>query len=77
MSSHVIACHRMSSPHAAPSCHQVLPTSNAVVNRSTIARHLLSDPSDPFNRNKLTLDMVRPDTEMKVPPRPAPPSPTP
>ena len=31
---------------------------NFVYFRSTIARHLLSDQSDPFNRNPLTMDQV-------------------
>ena len=33
--------------------------------RSTIARHLLSDQSDPFNRAPLTMDMVEPDLKLK------------
>ena len=44
----------------------VLPTSTVTVNKETIARHLLSDGTDPFNRSELTLDMVRPDLEMKA-----------
>lgn len=43
----------------------ILPTSNVTVDRNTIARHLLSDPTDPFNRQPLTLEMVRPDDELK------------
>ncbi len=43
-----------------------LPTSNIVVDRPTIARHLLSDQSDPFNRQPLTMDMVQPDAELKL-----------
>jgi hypothetical protein len=35
------------------------------VDRSTIARHLLSDQSDPFTRAPLTMDMVVPQTELK------------
>jgi len=42
-----------------------LPASGVVVERSTIARHLLSDQSDPFNRAPLTMDMVEPDLELK------------
>ncbi|KAA0183918.1 hypothetical protein HAZT_HAZT005794 [Hyalella azteca] len=38
-----------------------LPSSEVVVERSTIARHLLSDQSDPFNRQPLTMDQVIPD----------------
>jgi ubiquitin conjugation factor E4 A len=33
--------------------------------RSTIARHLLSDQSDPFNRAPLTMDMVEQDVQLK------------
>lgn len=38
----------------------LLPTSNTVVDRSTIYQHLLSDQSDPFNRKALTIEMVIP-----------------
>ncbi|CAG2056146.1 unnamed protein product, partial [Timema podura] len=37
----------------------ILPSSRTTVDRSTIARHLLSDQSDPFNRAPLTMDMVQ------------------
>ncbi|XP_028967843.1 ubiquitin conjugation factor E4 A [Galendromus occidentalis] len=43
----------------------ILPTSNITVDRNTIARHLLSDPTDPFNRQPLTLEMVTPNVELK------------
>jgi ubiquitin conjugation factor E4 A len=43
----------------------VLPSSGKIVDRSTIARHILSDQFDPFNRQPLTMDMVRPATELK------------
>lgn len=43
----------------------LLPTSKTVVDRAIIARHILSDQSDPFNRMPLTMDMVVPDTELK------------
>lgn len=43
----------------------ILPSSRNIVDRSTIARHLLSDQNDPFNRAPLTLDMVIPHTELK------------
>lgn len=33
--------------------------------RPTIARHLLSDQRDPINRQPLTEDMLKPDTELK------------
>ena len=35
------------------------------VDRTTIARHLLSDQSDPFNRAPLILDMVEPHQELR------------
>jgi len=37
-----------------------LPSSGKIVCRSTIAKHLLSDEKDPFNRSPLTLDQVVP-----------------
>ena len=43
----------------------ILPSSRNIVDRSTIARHLLSDQNDPFNRSALSLDMVIPHTELK------------
>lgn len=43
-----------------------LPTSKKVIDRSTIARHLLSDQTDPFNRMPLSLQDVQPDTELKA-----------
>ncbi|XP_063221072.1 ubiquitin conjugation factor E4 A [Bacillus rossius redtenbacheri] len=43
----------------------VLPSSRATVDRSTIARHLLSDQTDPFNRSPLTMDMLRPDADLR------------
>ncbi|GAM16890.1 hypothetical protein SAMD00019534_000650 [Acytostelium subglobosum LB1] len=43
----------------------LLPTSKNIIDRSTIVRHLLSDQTDPFNRNKLTEDMLLPATELK------------
>lgn len=42
-----------------------LPSSKQTVDRSTIARHLLSDQSDPFNRAPLTMDQVEPDSELR------------
>lgn len=42
-----------------------LPSSHVVVDRSTIARHLLSDQTDPFNRSPLTMDQVIPNVELK------------
>lgn len=43
----------------------LLPTSGKIVDRSTIAQHLLNDPKDPFSRKDLTIDMVEPATELK------------
>lgn len=43
----------------------LLPTSNTIVDRSTIRAHLLSDTRDPFSRAPLTMDMVQPATELK------------
>ncbi|KAI0789740.1 ubiquitin elongating factor core-domain-containing protein [Abortiporus biennis] len=42
-----------------------LPNSKAVVDRSTIKSHLLSDATDPFNRMPLKLEDVEPNTELK------------
>ena len=42
-----------------------LPSSKQTVDRTTIARHLLSDQSDPFNRAPLTMDMVEPHQELR------------
>jgi hypothetical protein len=44
----------------------ILPTSAVSMDRDTIARHLLSDQSDPFNRNPLTMDMLKDNTELSV-----------
>ncbi|CAK1551101.1 unnamed protein product [Leptosia nina] len=43
----------------------ILPSSRTTVDRTTIARHLLSDQSDPFNRSPLSMDQVKSDTELK------------
>lgn len=39
-----------------------LPSSHIIIDRATIERHLLSDQTDPFNRQKLTPDMLIPST---------------
>jgi ubiquitin conjugation factor E4 B len=39
-----------------------LPSSKAIVDLSTIKSHLLSDPTDPFNRVPLTIEDVVPST---------------
>jgi ubiquitin conjugation factor E4 B len=38
----------------------VLPTSGKVMDRKHISRHLLSTPNDPFNRQHLTEEMLKP-----------------
>ena len=43
----------------------LLPASKTIVDRSTIARHLLSDPTDPFTRTPLKMEEVVPDTQLK------------
>lgn len=43
----------------------VLLPSGHYVDRSTITQHLLNDPIDPFNREPLTIDQVKPATELK------------
>ncbi|KZT09134.1 uncharacterized protein LAESUDRAFT_801836 [Laetiporus sulphureus 93-53] len=42
-----------------------LPSSHAVLDRSTIKSHLLSDAKDPFNRMPLSLEDVIPNVELK------------
>ncbi|KAF7283738.1 hypothetical protein GWI33_022990 [Rhynchophorus ferrugineus] len=43
----------------------ILPSSRQTVDRTTIARHLLSDQTDPFNRSPLSMDQIIPNTELK------------
>lgn len=43
----------------------ILPASKVSIDRSTIKAHLLSDPSDPFNRMPLKLEDVTEDVELK------------
>ena len=43
----------------------LLPSSHIIVDRSTIARHLLSDQTDPFNRSPLSMEDVIPDIDLK------------
>ncbi|XP_053669699.1 ubiquitin conjugation factor E4 A [Anopheles nili] len=43
----------------------ILPSSRITVDRSTIARHLLSDQSDPFNRSPLTMEQVKRNDQLK------------
>ena len=42
----------------------VLPSGH-YVDRSTITQHLLNDPTDPFNRKPITIDDIKPATELK------------
>lgn len=44
----------------------ILPSSKVTVERSTISRHLLSDQTDPFNREPLSMDQVIPNVELKA-----------
>jgi len=43
----------------------LLPTSGNVMDRKHIIRHLLSTPNDPFNRQPLTEEMLKPQIELK------------
>ena len=43
-----------------------LPSSRAVVDRSTIKSHLLSDSKDPFNRVALSLEEVIPSMSLRL-----------
>ena len=42
----------------------ILPSHN-IVDRSTIIQHLLSDPTDPFTRSKMSIEDVQPATELR------------
>src|SRR4051812_8120371 len=53
-----ITCMLMSDP-------VLLPTSKKTVDRSTIQRHLLSDPTDPFSRQRLSAEMLQPDEALR------------
>lgn len=43
----------------------ILPMSKQIVDRSTIRSHLLSDPTDPFNRQPMSIEDVVPDVALK------------
>lgn len=43
----------------------ILPSGH-FVDRSTITQHLLNDPIDPFNREPMTIDDVKPAVELKA-----------
>jgi len=42
----------------------ILPSSKVTVDRTTIARHLLSDTTDPFNRSPLSMEQVTCDSDL-------------
>ncbi|KAL9970123.1 hypothetical protein ACROYT_G022450 [Oculina patagonica] len=42
----------------------ILPTSGKIMDRAVITRHLLNSDTDPFNRQPLTTDMLKPATEL-------------
>lgn len=44
----------------------ILPTSDTIMDRATILRHLLSDERDPINRKPLTADMLVPAEELRA-----------
>jgi ubiquitin conjugation factor E4 B len=43
----------------------ILPSGH-YVDRPTITQHLLNDPIDPFNREAMTIDDIKPATELKA-----------
>ncbi|CAD5117321.1 DgyrCDS6107 [Dimorphilus gyrociliatus] len=43
----------------------LLPTSGNIVDKTTIARHILSDQTDPFNRLPLSMKMLEPQADLK------------
>lgn len=43
----------------------ILPTSGKIMDRAVITRHLLNSDTDPFNRQPLTTDMLKPATELR------------
>lgn len=47
-------------------CTDIPSSFQLTVDRQTIARHLLSDQIDPFNRQPLTMEEVVPNTELKA-----------
>jgi len=44
----------------------ILPSSGLTCDRTTITRHLLTTPSDPFNRKPLKIDDLIPNVELKT-----------
>jgi ubiquitin conjugation factor E4 B len=43
-----------------------VPTSPYVLDRRTLVSHLAINPSDPFSRKPLTMDMIYPDVALKI-----------
>lgn len=43
----------------------ILPSSGNVMDRAIITRHLLNSSTDPFNRQALTEDDLKPDNELR------------
>jgi ubiquitin conjugation factor E4 B len=43
----------------------ILPTSHMNIDRKTIEEYLLTNPTDPFNRNPLTKEELIPNVELK------------
>jgi ubiquitin conjugation factor E4 B len=44
----------------------IMPTSNTSIDRSTIMRHLMSDPRDPFTNMPLHLGQLQPDDKLRA-----------
>ena len=44
----------------------LLPTSNMIIDRSSIAQQLLNNEIDPWNRKPLTMSMLVPQPELKL-----------
>jgi len=44
----------------------ILPSSGVILDRAVISRHLLSDATDPYNRQPLTTDQLKPATQLKI-----------
>lgn len=44
----------------------LLPTSDKIMDLTVIKKHLMNDPTDPFNRKPLSIDMVKPVEELQA-----------
>merc|ERR1719443_75322 len=44
----------------------MLPTSNTIMDRKVIERHIMSNDDDPFNRMKLAVSDLQPQPELKA-----------